>query len=453
MAGLLQEIATNKMYEHVPSGFELAKLRCDLLQPLLNGCSAAVKPSDTPDAITADPAQAMLWDAVFSTPVASLKDFAVLLVPVIMPEDGKHTWESMATCPAFAMYVYDAEGNEGGRARLLTAGRIITVQGYTFHDDWQVFHVGDSVNPALPANALVLSKHLVSSLHNDLQLGIMSCKQALVEERAPPAPRSSSAMNEEVLGEIRDLKDKLTALQDAMRKSDLKDQLTALQDAMERSEIRKLRKELDCWHSNARTRVESTTFKDALIEFYHCAADDGRVKCMATGRDYPRHEVRASHIMKRSTNGDTLALFGLPVHLDHPRNGMLLLEPIEQAFDRKDVCILYSPVTRQLTLKVLNPQLHELKMTSEQGTIYGTYGSIDGAVLHLPEGKVPYRRILSMHAKFAFSRALNFGWVENTEVLESYFNVSDAGLEESLGLGHLTWQQVHSDIHTTALVV
>jgi hypothetical protein len=320
---------------------------------------------------------------------------------------------------------------------LLTVGRIINVQGYNFHDDGQVFHVGDSVNPVLPANALVLSKHLVSSLHNDVQLGIMSCKQALVEERAPPAPRSSSAMNAEVLGEIRDLRD----------------QLTALQDAMERSEIRKLRKKLDCWRSNARTRVESSTFKDALIDFYHCAADDGRVKCMATGRDYSRHEVRASHIMKRSTNGDTLALFGLPVHLDHPRNGMLLLEPIEQAFDRKDVCILYSPVTRQLTLKVLNPQLHELKITSEQGTIYGTYGSIDGAVLQLPEGKVPYRRILSMHAKFAFSRALNFGWVENTEVLESYFNVSDAGLEEPLGLGHLTWQQVHSDIHTTALVV
>ena len=156
MAGLLQEIATNKMHEHVVSGFELAKLRCDLLQPLLNGCSTAVKPSDTPDAITANPSQAMLWDGVFSTPVASLKDFAVLLVPVIMPKDAKHTWESMATCPAFAMYVYDAEGNEGGRTRLLTAGRIINVQGYTFNDDWQILNVGDSVNPVLPANALVL---------------------------------------------------------------------------------------------------------------------------------------------------------------------------------------------------------------------------------------------------------------------------------------------------------
>ena len=231
-------------------------------------------------------------------------------------------------------------------------------------------------------------------------------------------------MNAEVLGEIRDLRD----------------QLTALQDAMERSEMRSLRKELDCWHCNARTGFESRMFKDALIDFYHCAADDGRVKCMVTGRAYSRDEVRASHI------GGNLGLFGLPGNIDHPRNGMLPLEPIEQAFDRKDVCILYDPVTRQLTMKVLDPLIRESEMTSEEGKTYGTYGSIDGAVLQLPEGKVPYRRVLSTDAKFAFSRALNFGWVETTEVLESYFNVSDAGLEEPLGPGHLTWQQIRNNI-------
>ena len=225
-------------------------------------------------------------------------------------------------------------------------------------------------------------------------------------------------------------------------------EVRALQEGLARIEIRNLRKELDCWHSNARTVFESSSFKDALIAYYHCAVDI-RVKCMTTGRDYPRNEVRASHIIKRSTHRDTLTLFGLPADIDRPRNGILLLEPIVQSFDRKDICILYNPVKRQLTMKVLNPQLMEAEMRSEEhGKTYGTYGSIDGAVLQLPEGKFPYRRVLSMHAKFAFSRALHMGWIEDTEVLECYFNVSDMGLQEPLGLGHLSWQQVHTDTYT-----
>lgn len=228
----------------------------------------------------------------------------------------------------------------------------------------------------------------------------------------------------------------------------LQEGVATLQDSLARSEVRNLRKELDCWHSNARTRIESNIFKDVLIEFYECAVGD-KVKCMATGRAYPRNEVRASHIIKRSTNGDTMELFGLPADIDNPCNGMLLVEPFEQAFDRKDVCILHDPATGQLKIKVLNPQLRTAEMRSEQqpNKTYGTYGLTDGLALQLPKNKFPYRRVLSMHAKFAFSRALHLGWIQDAEILESYFNVSDAGLQEPLGLGNLSWKEVHANIH------
>ena len=226
----------------------------------------------------------------------------------------------------------------------------------------------------------------------------------------------------------------------------------ALRDQLERSEVRLLCKDLDCWHSNARTHVENKSFKDALIEFYESAVGD-QVKCMATGRAYAPHEVRASHIIKRSTNGDTMGLYGLPPDIDNPRNGLLLLEPIEVAFDRKDICILHNPITGKLTMKVLNPQLKTEVMKGGQNESfkYGKYELIDGAVLQLPNDKFPYRRVLSMHAKFAFSRALHLGWISDTEVLDSYFNVSDTGLQEPLGLADLTWQQVHSEIHIPKL--
>ncbi len=82
-----------------------------------------------------------------------------------------------------------------------------------------------------------------------------------------------------------------------------------------------------------------------------------------------------------------------------------------------------------------------------------TYGSIDGLVLQLPTGVFPYRRALSMHAKFAYSRALHLGWITASATLDSYFNVSDNGLQEPVGLGLLTWQEVHLSIHNVTGVM
>ena len=214
-------------------------------------------------------------------------------------------------------------------------------------------------------------------------------------------------------------------------------------------ELRKLRQDLDCWHSNSRTAYESTFFKDNLATFYGCSrATDTDLKCMLTGTFYARNEVRASHIIKRSTDGDTMHLYGLPADIDNVRNGLLLLEPIEQAFDRKDICFVHNSFTKELVAKVLNPNLITEQMRPQRGPCYGrTFGSIDGQALQLPPNMFPYRRALNMHAKFAYSRALHLHWITNEVTLDSYFNLSDAGLEEPLGLGHLTWQHVHSTIH------
>jgi len=227
-----------------------------------------------------------------------------------------------------------------------------------------------------------------------------------------------------------------------------------LRTSLANAEIRRLRQKLDCWHSNSRTAIESAVFKDTLAVFYGCARTTNTdLKCMLTGNFYPCPEVRASHIIKRSTYGDTMHLYGLSPNVDNVRNGLLLLEPIEQAFDRKDICFLYDAMSNQLVAKVLNPSLMTELMPKSQprGATYPmTYGSIDGLVLQLPSASTfPYRRALSMHAKFAFSRALYMEWIAESTPLDSYFNISDHGLDEPLGLGLLTWQEVHINIHNT----
>ena len=61
-----------------------------------------------------------------------------------------------------------------------------------------------------------------------------------------------------------------------------------------------------------------------------------------------------------------------------------------------------------------------------------TFSDIDGVELQLPTdtGSCPYKRVLSMHAKYAFTRALQYGWIVETETLDTYFNVSDGDMEE-----------------------
>lgn len=229
-------------------------------------------------------------------------------------------------------------------------------------------------------------------------------------------------------------------------------EIQALRNSISDAEIRHLRRELYGWYSNSHTVIESNVFKDALAIFYGCTrTNDKFLKCMLTGNFYPRHEVHASHIIKRVASGDTMHLYGLPPNnYDNVRNGLLLLGPIEEAFNRKDICFLYDSISNQLVAKVLNPSLitQPMPKSKPRGATYSmTYGSVDGLVLQMPSATTfPYRRTLSMHAKFAFSRAIHLTWMADSATLESYFNITDEGLQEPLGRGLLTWREVHSTI-------
>lgn len=226
--------------------------------------------------------------------------------------------------------------------------------------------------------------------------------------------------------------------------------LEGLRNDLAELEIRRLRKELDCWHSTTRTKVESDEFKDSLIKFY-CREDPNNqynIMCMLTNESYPRKYVRASHIVKRCTEGELMHYFGVDANIDHPRNGLLLLESIERLFDKKDLCFLYDPTNQQIKAKLLNTTLWDVEMKAEDKSSFGrTYGSVDSLVLHLPEGHFPYRRILSFHAKLALSRALARGWISDDVQFESYFNMSDHGIPEPLGIANLTWQEIHRNVH------
>ena len=126
---------------------------------------------------------------------------------------------------------------------------------------------------------------------------------------------------------------------------------------------------------------------------------------------------------------------------------------MEKAFDNKDICFIYDPITGLLKLKVLNSsRLNACRIYPGSGTERRTFADINMSPLSLPPtadtdgiARRSYRRILSTHAKNAHARALRRGWIANAEELHNYYAVSEIGLAEHPCM-LLTWQELCPDM-------
>ena len=162
-------------------------------------------------------------------------------------------------------------------------------------------------------------------------------------------------------------------------------------------------------------------------------------------------ELRPAHLVKHS-RPHLMAMYGLsPLDIDNPRNGILMLDAIEKVFDSLDVCFLYNHMNQELTFKVLNPELRRKRILPSSSNELRTFENIDGSPLQVAVAEAkPYHRILFTQAKFAYSRAISFNWIANTEILNTYFNISEAGLDEPECIRNLTWEQMnYQDIYLT----
>jgi HNH endonuclease len=230
----------------------------------------------------------------------------------------------------------------------------------------------------------------------------------------------------------------------------------AIRDDIATAEVRRVTKALNCWLTNFRTQVECTEFKRSVIEFYGMAKQmvEDRIitaQCMATGIITAYNDLRPAHLVKHSTP-QLMSMYNLsPSDVDNPRNGILMLDSIEKAFDHLDVCFLYDPNTSALALKVLNPRLLTKRILPNSVVEKRTFSDVSGSQMHIGiPSNIPYRRILSIHAKFAYARALGEKWIENTDTLRTYFSISDAGLQEPECVRDVTWDQLsYNNITTT----
>ncbi len=146
---------------------------------------------------------------------------------------------------------------------------------------------------------------------------------------------------------------------------------------------------------------------------------------------FDRSVVRAGHIWKLATHGVGLTAFKLEeVDVDNERNGILLFESIEKAFDTKKICFIYDPFAGVLRLKILCNDLRNLFVVTDPNqrkkfNEFRKFNAIDNAILTLPEDVYPYRRILNWHARCSYRTAKVKKWISKDENFEDFFQLSD----------------------------
>jgi hypothetical protein len=92
------------------------------------------------------------------------------------------------------------------------------------------------------------------------------------------------------------------------------------------------------------------------------------------------------------------------------RNLILLCNNIEQAFDNQKLCFLAIDD---------RPGCFRLKIWSEQtkrDPLFDgskqTIGDFDRQLMRFEEGKLPYTRVMSLHAQKSYEHAISQGWID-----------------------------------------
>jgi hypothetical protein len=187
--------------------------------------------------------------------------------------------------------------------------------------------------------------------------------------------------------------------------------------------------EYDIWSEGGRSVAEQADFKRKLIAYYNRgpnAFHRNKLKCMGTGQWLRKDKVIAGHIWMSKMHGRGLAKFNLaPFDCTSERNGLLVVKGIEAAFDKKHLCLIYNSFRKFFSFYVLNPNIKDTVIPDTNPPM--KFSDIHSTRLRHPDGKIPFRRLLSFHAKCSFQCALRKEWISDAEFnrYEPYHTLSD----------------------------
>jgi hypothetical protein len=176
---------------------------------------------------------------------------------------------------------------------------------------------------------------------------------------------------------------------------------------------------MDPWESklsNANSRPEG--LRERVAEYYgHCERTKGGgflAKCCLTGIIGNRKVVTSAHLLPRNAPGHFLQELDID-NVDHFQNMVILCQNIEKTFDKKQLCfVLDEEDPLCFVLKIWDQGVKD-KLVFEGDPEARTIGSYDGRKMRFKEDKVPFKRVLSLHAQCSYETAKKMNWINEDE--------------------------------------
>jgi len=131
-----------------------------------------------------------------------------------------------------------------------------------------------------------------------------------------------------------------------------------------------VKRELMFTTSKHSSRPSNGIFKEKLIEFYGVDTTGPldlnkdwtrHIRCMMTNQLFTQKDVTAAHLIGYSMRHYAPMLLGMK-DLDSPRNGLLLLKPLEDAFDDSRICFSYDKLMDSFILHILDAEYLDKKV-------------------------------------------------------------------------------------------
>jgi hypothetical protein len=140
--------------------------------------------------------------------------------------------------------------------------------------------------------------------------------------------------------------------------------------------------------------------------------------CQLLGAGFEERVIRGAHLFKHAWNDvEDLKLLDLD-SIDNVRNGLLLFQPIEAAFDDSRLCFL--PAGSTFSVHIIDPTLRDKRLVdrlekrlpkkSLPPGAFQTFGALEGRCLQFSTALRPFARVLCFHSRQALSRARDENW-------------------------------------------
>jgi hypothetical protein len=195
----------------------------------------------------------------------------------------------------------------------------------------------------------------------------------------------------------------------------------------------------DPWEamSQVTTHSSSQTLRRNLKKLY---GDD--TCCFLTGAKHnsslPQDEqVVAAHIWPGCRRDSFVG------EIDGACNGLLLLRPVEIAFDKRQVIFLCNPFDKSIVFRVLDPGLNDISVYETT-----TFNKLDNKVVRCDGQKRPSFKLLSRHANSAVNLARTNQWIDDSLAKEMLDQITLASPETSRDMTPpLELDSVHRDFN------